>query len=167
MLVLDKAKMKISKSSKDTGLARVEGLIADEETEPTVFGGDFRQQLLAGNVDMFVSDSAGFETTFTISGCVETATGIIIKCKNGDIKATFRLTNAGPVTYDMKVNLKKLPISDTGTGALVPPVFASLFQGSDPFYRVERAGDLGVVAGVCTVSGSGNSMKCKEPKELN
>ena len=56
---------------------------------------------------------------------------------------------------------------DTGTGALVPPVTAAIFQGSDPFYRVERVGDIGVVAGVCTVSGSGKSMKCKEPKELN
>ncbi len=167
MLVLDKAKMKVSKASKDSGFGRVEGLITDEETEPTVFGGDFRQQLLAGNVEMFVSDAAGFSTTFTISGCIEIPTGIIIKCKDGNLKATFRLQNAGPVVYDMKINLKGLPLSDTGTGALVPPVTAAIFQGSDPFYRVERVGDLGVVAGVCKVSGSGKSMRCKEPKELN
>lgn len=167
MLVLDKAKMKVSKASKDTGLARIEGLIQDEETEPAVFGGDFRQQLLAGNIEVFISDDAGFQTTFPITGCLEGATGILIRCKDGNLKATFRLTNAGPVAYDMKLNLKGVPLGDTGPGALVAPITASLFQGSDPFYRVERAGNIGVVAGVCKVSGSGKSMKCKEPKELN
>ena len=167
MLVLDKGKMKTSKSDKDTGLAKVEGLVQDEETEPAVFGGDFRQQLLAGNVDMFVSDAAGFQTTLTLGGCIEVGTGQIIKCSDGDVKATFRLTNAGPVAYDMIVNLKRMAVSETGNGPLAPPITVSLFQGSDPFYRVERVGDLGVVAGVCKVSGSGKSMKCKEPKELN
>lgn len=166
-LVLDRAKMKVSKASRDTGLVTLEGLVLDEETEPAVFGGDFRAQLLGGNVDVFISDAAGFQTTVTLGGCVERPGGRVIVCQDGDVKGTFRLTNAGPVAYDMKLNLKNLGFGETGGGALSPPITASLFQGSDPFYRVERAGNLGVVAGVCNVSTSGTSMKCKEPKELN
>ena len=88
-LVIDKAKAKVSKSGKSTGLVKIEGLIMDEETEPAVFGGDFRLQLLAGNVDVFISDAAGLSLTTTIDGCTETRTGQIIRCKDGDLKATF------------------------------------------------------------------------------
>lgn len=163
MLVMNKAKMKISKVSKDSGRALIEGIVADEETEPAVFGGDFRRQLLAGNVAVFIGDAGDFRTSLLIDGCSEGATGTLIRCKSSNLHASFRLTKAAPLIYDMKIELKNLPASETGTGALVPPITAALSQGEDAFYRAERGGSIDV----CTVSSSGKSMKCKQPKAFN
>ena len=160
-LVLNRAKMKTSKPTKDTGLAKVEGLVQDEETEPEVFGGDLRQELIAGNVLAAITDGGQFDTEFPLSNCLENATGQIIRCKQGIVTATFRLTNPAPVTYDLTIDLKGLGIGDTNSGPLTPPVTLTLFQNTG-FYRVERGGSI---SQDCVVSGSGRSLKCSEPKE--
>jgi hypothetical protein len=151
--------MRAAKPGKDNGKAKIEALISDEETEPAVFGGDFRQELLAGNVFLSVSDAGTFGAVLNIGGCLEGGTGILIRCVQSDLKAIFRLTRESPVTYDMTLNLKNLTLGDTGPGPLVSPITVTLFQPMD-FYHVERGGSI---SQICSVNASGTALKCSEP----
>ncbi len=155
-LALSQGRLNANKpgSPKPKGSGRGIFGVFDDDTMVVEPGGDLRAQLLAGTVAVVMSDGGNFNVTEPLGTCIEK--GLQISCKTDNAKAIFRRNEGLDAIWRVKIRLRRLPESDTGSGTLNPVYSLSLLQ-PDQFYQVVRTD---VLTTNCSVRGRG--LKCTE-----
>ena len=137
-LVLSRAQLRHSTSSRPNGNIRVNGLLNTNDTET-----GFEATALAGGLSVRVQDSADVDATAAITGCVVKGSRRNIQCKSVDrlVVANFRRDPRGPFLYRSTIVLRRLDETTVGTGVAVGPVDVLLEEGPT-IQRNDRIGEL-------------------------
>ena len=161
--VPNKVLAKTSKPTSTNGKGKAQSLVFDSITAIATPGGVLRQQLLAGEIYVRISDASNFSATVQLSSCSEKSVGGKIGCFSADrkTKATFRPQNYSSSVYDMKTTMARLDAATTGAGPLVEPMQVALTTAG--FYRVGRLGET--TPGACKLNKTQTTLRCKEPKQ--
>lgn len=161
--VPNKASTKASKPTATNGKGKAQSLVIDSITAIETPGGVLRQQLLAGEIYLRISDASNFSSTVQLTTCSEKTDGGKITCLSADgaTRATFNPQTYSRAVYDLKATMVQLDPATTGAGPMVEPIEVALTTAS--FYRVDRLGET--TAGVCKLNSAQTTMRCKEPKQ--
>ncbi len=137
------------------GQLKLRGLVDDNDTEGLV--GD----LLTNTVTVQVQDSDGFDTTATLTECVQANAAVVCNSDSTGfrVRAHVKRWKNLPDVWRLNVRVKDLTEIETGFGPLAGPVTVTLVHGATT--RVDVVAQTGGNEGDCKVKKNGARLRCK------
>lgn len=143
------------------GQMKLRGVVDDNDTEGLV------ADLLTNTVTVQVQDTSGFDTTATLTGCVQKNAAVVCNDDSSGfrVRAHVKRWKNLPDVWRLNVRVKDLTELETGFGPLAGPVTITLSHGAT--VRTDVIAQTGGNEGDCKVKKNGARLRCKSKSKKN